>query len=188
VKPFEQRLAKGNVWLEEVKQLLERRGLRTVLIGAEHVAPEVHKALSDMRNPDATAMFVRYLPDGFAVNIGTEEAFFFDAKAGKTIEKKAYETYLDFAGKDRKVFIFIRNSKGETYCVPVRELRFRNSQEVVAKYNFQLPIDEGGWIAPRLLNEEDYRRWKKRHPEASGTPYRYFDFDAMKQYKIGRYD
>ena len=55
-----------------------------------------------MKNPDPTARFLRYMPDGFAVREESEEAFFFDAKSGPTIEKDAYLAYQAFAGSDRR--------------------------------------------------------------------------------------
>ncbi len=182
---FEKRLQKGNEWAEKVQQIIEGRGWKTVPMGAENLAPDIHKALSGMKNPDPTASFVRYLPDGFAVNVGKEQAFFFDAKAGNSIQKEAYEAYLAFAGKNRRVFVFIE-AGGKTYCVPVQELKFQNSHEVVAGYPMPLPVDGDGWIAPRLLPFGHYLSWKNRFPQASGTPYRRFDLVAMAEYRIGK--
>ncbi len=152
-------------------------------MGAENLAPDIHKALSGMKNPDPTASFVRYLPDGFAVDVDGEQAFFFDAKAGSNIQKEAYEAYMAFAGENRRVYVFIETG-GKAYCVPVRELKFLNSYEVVADYQTPLPVDGDGWIAPRLLPLAEYLDWKMKYPQASGTPYRRFDFAAMSDYRL----
>ena len=182
---FAYRLKRGEEWAAEVVKIIEQRGWKTVPLGAENVAPEVHHLLSMMKNPDPTARFLRYMPDGFAVREESEEAFFFDAKSGPTIEKDAYLAYQAFAGSDRRVFVFVRHL-GNTYCVPVNDLRLQDSREVVRRYPRPLPVDEDGWIAPRLLPRDEYLRWKSRNPQASGTPFRYFDLGAMSRYKMGR--
>ncbi len=180
---FAYRLKRGEEWAAEVVKIIEQRGWKTVPLGVENVASEVHRLLSMMKNPDPTARFLRYMPDGFAVREESEEAFFFDAKSGETIEKDAYLAYRALAGSDRRVFVFIRHL-GNTYCVPVNDLRFKDSWEVVRRYPRPLPVDEDGWIAPRLLPRDEYLRWKSRNPQASGTSFRYFDLPAMRKYRF----
>src|SRR5690606_30914853 len=139
--------------------------------------------LSMMKNPDPTARFLRYMPDGFAVREESEEAFFFDAKFGETIEKDAYLAYRTFAGSDRRGFVFIRHLRN-TYCVPVIDLRCQDAGEVARRYPRPLAVDEDGWIAPRLLPRDEYLQWKSRSPQASGTSFRYFDRRAMRNYRF----
>lgn len=183
---FAYRLKRGEEWAAEVVRFIEEQGWKTVPLGAENVAPEAHRLLSFMKNPDPTARFLRYMPDGFAVKEEGEEAFFFDAKSGPTIEKNAYLAYQAFAGNDRRVFVFIRNGD-DTYCVPIRKLKFLDSWDCVRSFppDRQMPVDEDGWIAPRLWPEAKYLAWKRRNPHASGTPFRYFDLGAMSKYKMG---
>lgn len=182
---FEQRLERGNIWADEVRRIVEAKGWLTVPIGAENLTPKVSAALSRMKNPDVTVSFIRYLPDGFAINVGLEQAFFFDAKVGKSIQKEAYEVYLAFANRSRKMFLFI-HAEGCNYCIPVQKLCFLDSQKYVNRFplNQQLPVDDEGWIAPRLWPQSKYLDWKARNPNASGTPFRYFDLEAMKKFKL----
>lgn len=183
---FKDRLTIAERWSNECIEDLSASGWLVVPMGAENVAPEVQNALSMMRNPDATARFVRYMPDGFAVMVESEEAMFYDAKCGKSIEKDAYIAYMAFAGDNRRVYVRIKNGK-DKYNVPVRKLMFLNSHKEVEKYpvHLQMPIDEDGWIAPRLWCPEKYNKWKYRYSTASGTPFKYFDFDAISEFKEG---
>jgi len=93
------------------------------------------------------------MPDGFAVKEEGEEAFFFDAKSGPTIEKdpptsRIRRSLATTAG----VFVFIRNGD-DTYCVPIRKLKFLDSWDCVRSFppDRQMPVDEDGWIAPPAL-------------------------------------
>ncbi|MFW9989887.1 MAG: hypothetical protein ACFFC3_14645 [Candidatus Odinarchaeota archaeon] len=180
---FESRSKIGNMWSKKVFEIIKNKGLHVVSMGAENIVPEVHTILSFMKNPDNTSKFVRYMPDGFAIDEKKETAFFYDAKNGKAIEKDAYLTYLTFAADNRRLYIFIQND-ADKYCVPIDKLAFIDSYSEVSKYSLemQLPIDDDGWIAPRLLPENKYLKWKYSHSDKSGTPYKYFDFDAMKKY------
>ena len=179
------RLPYAEEWQNECIERMKSDGWEVVPMGAENVAPSVQQALSMMANPDATARFVRYMPDGFAVKIEDETAVFFDAKRGRSIEKDAYIAYLAFAGDDRNVHIMIKSDNGDIYYVPVRGLKFLCSHEYVSKFpeNKRMPIDEDGWIAPRLWLEDKYQGWKQRYKMASGTPFKYFDFGNMEEYR-----
>lgn len=179
------RLPYAEQWQDECIERMKSDGWEVVPMGAENVAPSVQQALSMMANPDATARFVRYMPDGFAVKVEEETAIFFDAKRGKSIEKDAYIAYLAFAGDNRNVYIMIKSENGAVYRVPVKGLKFLCSREYVAKfteYN-RIPVDDDGWIAPRLWPEDRYREWKRRYQTASGTPFKYFDFKQMEMYR-----
>ena len=186
---FEKRLAPHEEWAAKVFAHIAAQGWRTVPLGAERIAPGVQKALSAMQSPDPTARFVRYMPDGFAVNIGAEKAYFFDAKCGRTIEKDAFQAYKAFAGDDRSVFVCIRWQE-TIYWIPVRAIVFLDSIGVVSEFaiDHRMPIDEDDWIAPRLWPREKYIQWKYRHPGASGTAFRYVDFEAMAQYRYAAPD
>ena len=174
------RLAPHEEWARLVFEHITQRGWSVVPMGAQVLAPQVAAMLSAMEQPDPTAAFVRYMPDGFAVHLGKQTTFFFDAKVGKTIEKAAYIVYQAFAGEDRAVFVCLKHREC-VYWVPIRDLAFLDSQVYVGRFPEQrrMPVDDEGWIAPRLWPRWKYLEWKQQHPEASGTPFRYFDFPAM---------
>jgi len=184
MRPFDARLGPHEEWAQEVFAHIEAHGWQVVPLGAERVAPDVSKVLSAMQNPDATARFVRYMPDGFAIHTGKEQAWFFDAKVGRSIEKDAYEAYMAFAGDERRVYVCIRWQLA-VYWVSVRNIAFLDSREVVGGFreDHRMPIDDEEWIAPRLWPRAKYLRWKLSHPGASGTAFRYLDFAAMEAYR-----
>ncbi len=182
---WEQRKGKGDKFQEEVKEILEFQKMLIVPMGAEKVAPEVQEQLWKMENPDSTARFFRYTPDGFAVDVENGVSFFYDCKDGRTIEKEAFKNYIVYAGEDRNVFVFIRHG-GKTYRVPLRCLAFLDSNNEVGRYSEEkrMPVDNDGWIAPRLWPKWKYDAWKASHLGASGTPFRYFDFQKMEQFVL----
>lgn len=181
-KAFEMRCEKGSKWAAEVKAILEERGHSVVPMGAEHIAPKVQQALTRMDDPDPTAMFVRFLPDCFLVHGTREDAYFIDAKCGSSIEKEAYSAYMLLANSGLNVYVMIKYG-GNIYCVSVDELPFKDSQEHVQQYPNPHPVDEDGWIAPRL--RPDARAWAKSHPNASGTRYKEIDFSRLHEWEGG---
>jgi hypothetical protein len=180
---FANRLSRGVEFQNEVQEIVKRNGWEFVPMGAENIAPNVHRMMSKMENPDNTVRFVRYMPDGFAVHPEKEEAFFLDCKHSDTIEKDAYINYLTYAGEDRRVYVFIK-SQDQVYCVPLKKLQFQDSHEVVRKYPNPMPVDSEGWIAPREWPDEKYLAWKSRYRSASGTAYKYIDFERLEKYII----
>jgi hypothetical protein len=182
---FNDRLALGDIWAKEIKTILDNdKDLIIVPMGLENVLSNHYSILSSMKEPSSTIKFIRFFPDGYAINLKEEDAFFYDAKFGQTIEKDAFNTYCVFVGHDRRMVIFIKNYS-KIYCVPLQKIKFQNSEEKTSQYkHLKLPVDNEGWIAPRLLPEEKYKDWKLKNPLASGTPYKYFDFRAMEKYEI----
>jgi hypothetical protein len=183
---FLYRLALGDAWSKEVKSTLEcDKDLIVVPMGAENVVPQIQNIISSMKHPDETIKFIRFFPDGYVINPDEESAFFYDAKYGTTIEKDAYKTYLAFSSFNRRLLIFIKNIS-RVYCVPLNKMIFQDSEEYVSHFpkEKQLPIDKEGWIAPRKLPQEKYDEWKWRNINASGTPFKYFDFSAMLDFEI----
>lgn len=182
---FQMRCASGMVWDEEVSTQLSSVGYEigryNIENTAKHFTQNPHYANSD--NP--SIRFVRYFPDGIASDFKNNCAFFWDAKIGTSIERNAYETYLEFNVNGREFYLFIKNGTS-IYCTPLLEVCFLNSYTYVSQFREKnrMPIDDDGWIAPRLWNEAKYLNWKYTHPNASGTPFRYFDFDSMKNWRI----
>lgn len=181
-KGWKKRKQKGGSWAKQVRDMLEDKGHHVVFIGAEHIAPEVHDLLSGMELPDKTAQFIRFMPDCFLVHGERDEAYFVEAKAANNIEKQAYEAYDILCEKDLNVYLVIRY-RGKCYCCHFDDLPLIDSRQVVEQYSNPLPIDQDGWIAPRLQPMIDYRRWKRRFPHASGTPYKRIDLDRLTPWK-----
>lgn len=182
---FEGRKAPHDSWAEEVFRSIREEGWILVPMGIERIAPNAHPRLKAMLDPDPTSAFLRFMPDGFAVHPTKAESYFFDIKTGYTIEREPYECYRAFAGNDRQVFLYLYYAKAGKYLVPLPALVFLDSWRYIATFpeEWQMPVDEEGWICPRDWPEDKYQRWKSSHPTASGTPFRYLDFPAMERFR-----
>lgn len=182
---FQMRCAAGMLWDDEVSSHLSSQGYEIARHNVENTAPHFAKYPNYATSDNPSIRFVRYFPDGVAADFKNNVAFFWDAKNGNSIEKNAYETYLEFGANGREFFLFIKYDHN-IYCVPLGEVKFFNSFQYVSRFPeyTRMPVDDGGWIAPRLWPEKKYLQWKYKNPEASGTPYRYFDFGDMKHWSI----
>jgi hypothetical protein len=179
------RLSVGEQWEQDLRAKLEAEGLQVIPLADKTL--EAHQALSALREPGETARFIRYMPDGAAVEVERQDAYFFDAKAGNSIEKDAYLAYLAFAGERRRCDIYVRRPSGDVYRVPARKLVLIPAEVSVAPFppDRQMPIEDG-WLAPRRWPREKYLRWKAGNQQASGTAFRYIDFAALGQYRLGK--
>lgn len=177
---FEMRCSRGMLWDDEVDANLKQCGYDIGRYNIENVAMHFksHPNYAGCDNP--SIRFVRYFPDGVAADFNANVAFFWDAKMGTSIERDAYDTYLEFAESGRELYLFIK-SENSQYCVPIEKVEFKDSYLYVSQFHEknQMPIDPDGWIAPRMWPEQRYLDWKFKHPEASGTPFKYFSFGKM---------
>lgn len=144
---------------------------RTTLVaknGTEHT----HPAFTDRirRNSDAGAKFVRFAPDGVYLST-CGSVVHWEAKAGKNIEKDAYETYMAYHQMGCTVILFVKCER--VYYQRVERVGFMPSTEVVGRYPpaKRHPICEDDWIHPR-----------RGHGYAglgSGTPYKEIDPSSL---------
>ena len=182
---FQTRLARGMEWDDEVSSCLSSQGYAIGRYNIENTAHHFtkHPGYATANNP--SIRFVRHFPDGVASDFTNNIAFFWDAKVGKTIEKDAYETYLEVGNNGREFYLFINSVAGK-FCVPIDYVSFVDSHDFVSKFkdSMRMPVDDDGWIAPRMWPEDKYRNWKRFHPSASGTPFRYFNFDRMDRWRF----
>ena len=171
--PFKDRLAAGNEWQEELMGILSNSGsvLSIALNGTEHTHPSF---VASIRNDNSeAAKFVRFAPDGIALN-NKKEVIHWEAKCGKCIERSAYETYMKYHSMGCRVMLFVKC--GDTiYKQFIERLKFKDSDAVVSGWRKPpLPpkvID--GWLYPA-------DKWR--------TPYRYIDFASMVKWTRRRTD
>ena len=174
---FESRLAKGVEFETDLKAwLASRPSIRAVVAnGTEHTHPDFVSLLRNDRSP--AAKFVRFAPDGAVLH--KSGVIHYDAKAAKAIEKDAYETYMNYVSCGCRVVLFVKN--GETvYCRDIQHVRLIDGNETISKFpeNRRFPVDEDGWICPRLSRNQLNGRM-------SGTPYKEIDFASMNPVDIG---
>lgn len=180
---FETRCKLGMEWDNEVSKHLNSTGYEIGRYNIENAAPHFTSIPGYAYSSNSSIRFVRYFPDGIAADFKNNIAFFWDAKIGRSIEKDAYETYCEFGKNGREFFLFVKNEM-RIYCIPIEHVEFLNSLKFVSRFSFKLPVDSDGWIAPRLLPESKYKMWKYRSPNASGTPYKMFNFERMDRWEF----
>lgn len=171
---FQDRIRLAEAFEKEVEAYLQAR--QAVLSVAKNGTEHTHPKFVDMlrRNADAGAKFVRFAPDGVFLQ-ANGRVIHWEAKAGKHIEKDAYETYMAYSSFGCRVAVFVKNSDmaGRVYWQFVEKIGFIPSVEVVGKFppNRRHPIDAEDWICPRSGHGYAGR--------GSGTPYREIDFGSL---------
>ena len=116
---------------------------------------------------DTTAKRIRYFPDMILLN---KKAWLLEIKNSKTIEKDAYDTYIDLYGIGWNVgIVFFEEDNNVLRFTDIYNLEFNLPKTY-------LPIIDKYWIAPRNLPQDEYQEWKSKHGNASGTTYAYIDF------------
>ena len=175
---FDGRLAAGVQFETDLKAWLAARPkiLSVVANGTEHTHPEFVAMLRKDRRPGAK--FVRFAPDG-AVLHSAEGVIHYDAKAAKSIEKDAYETYMNYVACGCRVLLFVKQA-GHVYWADIQDVRLIHGNDTVGRFqeNKRFPVDEDGWICPRMAKNPT------SNSRMSGTPYREIDFTSMKQINI----
>lgn len=152
-------------------------------IGIENVAPNLLEIIDKGDYTDFTSKWIRYQPDAVVLNTRLHQSYYIEVKASDNIEKDAYRAYSKLAEIGCNVFLLILNNEGEKYVVSIENVKLEPGKETVSRYDEPMPVDADGWIAPRLWDQSKYLKWKEKYPRMSGTPFRRFDFGAMKEYK-----
>ena len=171
---FKERIEKSERAIDAFVEWAKENGLNYAFIGYEKLisSSEFKNKLKDM--DDITAKRIRYFPDMILLN---KKAWLLEIKNSKTIEKDAYDTYIDLYSLGWNVGIVFFDEDENI-------LRFTNIYSLEFKLpRINLPVIGKYWIAPRELSDNDYKKWKNEHPEASGTTYAIIDFENI-EFKI----
>jgi hypothetical protein len=194
--PFNYRLMKGNSYEDECFSRLSRMGFKVRRHGLEHIHPNLHNTLRNSSDP--TSELNRFQPDQLIQDMDLGNSCFIEVKHSDTIEKRPYQTYKALSDAfNCKVLICIKSKlTNAEYWVPIQSLELIPGSISVKEFppEERLPVDSDGWIAPRLLKKEasdyfnyqKYIEWKKRS-KGSGTPFRYFDFEVLTDFKNWAY-
>jgi hypothetical protein len=180
---FKDRTTKGDAYFKTIDQFFSSHGYIVVKTGIEEHYSRAHPDLLKLPQ-DLTSKYFRYHPDGFYIATKENKSVYFDAKASDFIEKDAYLIYQLMMTMGLNVLICIQNRRGQEFHVPMTALILISGKESIKPFKYKLPLDSDDWIAPRLLSKPEYLKWKEKNPMASGTPYQYFNFEAMKQYQL----
>lgn len=118
---------------------------------------------------------IRYIPDWFVIDNGSD-GFFADTKNGQgTIEKDAYEFYMELHKKGKDVSL-IKMSEGRLKASFIEEVRIKpiTTETYKDRFGTDLPVVDKKWIIARLLPQEKYIEWKNKS-HGSGTPFGIID-------------
>lgn len=168
---FDARLVFASEWERNVEAYCLRKAVAVAKNGTEHTHPDFVKQLRS--STDTASKFVRFAPDG--VFLGRSGVVYWEAKRSQTLERDAYNTYLQYHATGLPLILFIQNPEnGLPYWQRVELVRFVPSQEIVNQYRLDArhPVDADDWICPRLGSGRSGR--------GSGTPYRHIDFSSLK--------
>lgn len=118
-----------------------------------------------------TAKRIRFFPDYQLVS--ELDAHLIEVKASKSMEKSAYDIYMDLQSIGYNVAVMIYDEDFDILkAVRINKLCFQHIRHA------DCPIIDNIWMAPRNMSDTEYRAWKHRHPKASGTTFGFIDFDA----------
>jgi len=163
---FETRINKSKDAIKRFIEYAKEKQLDYAYSGYEELksSPEFQDKIRKI--DDITAKRIRYFPDMILVG---KKTWLLEIKHGKTIEKDAYDTYMELHNLCWNVGIVFLNNDNLKF-IRINDLMFI----LPKKYN--IPIIDDYWIAPRKMDKERYYEWKKIYPNASGTTYAYIDF------------
>lgn len=169
---FKERLAKAQQFEQEVEQYCCILAQAVAKNGSEHTHPDFVNLIRNYNDPGAK--LVRFEPDG--IFLSNNKVWHWEAKRAKSIEKDAYNTYLAYENLGCSVLIFFKHPNGnKVFWNYISNIGFLDSVKVISKYTkyVQPPIDDFGWIYPRLSSY--FVNF------GSGTPYKEINFDTLKE-------
>lgn len=129
---------------------------------------------------------IRYIPDFFIIT-PLSAGHFIDAKGGngKTIEKDAYEFYMELAGKNINVSLAkLKNSILSLSGITDVKI----NDQIKTKMYYGVPVVCNKWMFARLLKKEEngeqlYKDWQEK-TGGSGTPFgeiiNFSEFERLK--------
>ncbi|MHC9544620.1 MAG: hypothetical protein AB9903_34315 [Vulcanimicrobiota bacterium] len=170
---FQKRLTDGEAFEQELIESLKAMPdiVDVIENGTEHTHPVFIDRLR--QNKSEQSKLLRFTPDGVFLQ-NDESIIHYDAKASRSIERDAYETYQKYWNMGFRIVIFVRPPYESTiYWQWLDQIRFLDSHTEVSKHRRQFPVDEDGWIIPRSDDGWYYGS------HMSGTPFKYFDFHSF---------
>lgn len=185
---FEDRVKKHDSYARYVFRKLEKEGKPVTILAIEHTHPSFIDKIKEYNLDDATSRVIANMPDGAYINLPKLETVLLDVKRGDSIEKKAYEEYITYYKRGCNLELRIKNKMEEEYQVPIQEIKFLDSDKYIEKTfspENRMPIVDG-WICPRKWSLDKYNKWRDRNKRASGTPFKYIDFDGIREFRLNK--
>lgn len=173
---FEKRKNKGDLLQEEFKSFLDDNNIPYFLSGYEYLTSGSNAFNKIKTNLDLTSFFIRHYPDMSIVF--KDKSILVEIKNSSGIEKEAYKNYLSLHNDlGVVVLLYLKNKK---LCL-IEQLKFNPMNEYDSISNMTIPVVEGIWKEPRLLEKNDYYKYKDAYSSkgkyTSGCSFAFIDFD-----------
>lgn len=173
---FEKRKNKGDLLQEEFKNFLDENNIPYFLSGYEYLTSGSNAFNKIKTNSDLTSFFIRHYPDMSIVF--KDKSILVEIKNSSGIEKEAYKNYLSLHNDlGVVVLLYLKNKK---LCL-IEQLKFNPMSEYDSISNMTIPVVEGIWKEPRLLEKNDYYKYKDAYSlkgkYTSGCSFAFIDFD-----------
>jgi hypothetical protein len=176
---FQYRIERANKFETELFQRLQEMGFGVARNGTEHTHPDFVNLLR--QSSDQTSLAIRFQPDGVACIGRIPRSFYVEAKAGKNIEKTAWEQYQKLVNAGNIVVVVFGDLERRWQFADGLGLINGNATVEAFPSNKRFPVIDG-WITPRGSG-----RWEQLRPGivgASGTPYRQVDVTSLFEWGI----
>lgn len=162
---FEGRIQVATKFEDEVLQKIKEMGFKIAKNGTEHTHPEFTECIRSSEDP--TSLAIRFSPDAVAAIGKIPRSFFVEMKAGRAIERRAYQEYMK-KHQHGQVVVVVFKMKGEWMWNTIESIGLEDGNKSVSCFPLEKrqPVDEHGWIVPS-------KQFKKANGNASGTPYKY---------------
>ena len=177
---FELRKQKGNKSQEIFENYLKSQSLEFARQGCEFW-DSTNNYLEELKQrTDQLAYQIRFTPD---YSIIKNEMWDIEVKSRFTIEKLAYETYLE-RSKSRNVGLVVV-SRNSIWFSDVRDLVLKPPEQ--SKWLPILPVKDDVWLCPRDLSNELLIEWKAK-TGGSGCAFAYISKLKSKFSLLATYD
>jgi hypothetical protein len=153
---FDERLDKEKKSKEIFEYFLKKKNIEFAKTGYEHwQASEEFKELVRNRN-DQYACQIRFNPDYTVVS--DDSIWNIEVKSNYTIEKIAYETYLQKSKLSKVGIVVIKNEENGIWFTDITDIILKITEQ---PQNFiQVPVEDEFWLNPRKLSIDLYKKWK----------------------------
>ena len=172
---FYQRQMHASQFEKRVFAELDCMGFGSAENGTEHTHPAFVTNLH--RSTDQTSLSIRFQPDGVACYGDPPRSFYVEAKYASSIEKTAYEQYLNLYRAGNVVVVIF--GKLHMRWNFIENIGLVDGRTTVGAFppHMQFPVHDG-WIHPRNSTRENDLRAVYRMI-GSGTPYREIDKSSL---------
>jgi len=180
MKSFEQRKSKGQELENYVVKYLKDNKIGYFLTGYEKLIEKNDAKIKIIKSNSNTSFFVRHYPD---ITVCSEKnSCLLEIKNSSGIEKNCWENYWKlYQNLQLNVFFVLKNK----LVYNITGIHFKKHSGYDYKAKMHVPVTDGIWLEPRLLDKHKYNQYKKAFQnKTSGCSFAFIDFEKSKGYPI----